>query len=410
MPTRHPSLSQRAAFHAALFGLSAFLLATRAPWDPGAVDGLFGDAISYVEMSRRTFAPVDNPFALRILMPLLVGGVQGVTGLSLQSSWILLTFVAVSVSASIMSELLLRDVKATTFSAFVAGVLILANYWYTLYAYSSPFLVDPLANLITIIAAWLALRMRYLPFALAIVVGAIAKETVLFACPFLLITAIRRSNALRDPRVVKSVLSAAAAVVGYTLVRYWIGLRIDASYVLGAGQGNRSAADNLRFVLSSLSTNNAMMLWGLLGFGWVIGLHHAVRSMGREGPRGDLARYLFWLGAASAAGHIFATDTGRVFAPLVPFIVVFLALSIGRARDETDFQLVLSIVLIYIAAQLNWIDSSHAVFADVVALLIFAAMLWRRGQEVPSDPRDGHDRSTHPPRSQDRTPVGEGSE
>src|SRR5688572_3204851 len=64
----------------------------------------FGDALNYIRMSEQTFAPVDDPFAFRMLTPWLVRHASAVTGIGPDIVWLGLTLTATMAALVVVYE------------------------------------------------------------------------------------------------------------------------------------------------------------------------------------------------------------------------------------------------------------------------------------------------------------------
>src|SRR5437764_10813215 len=168
---------RRVAVYLGLATVSLLNLISYAPLQPNAHEKAWGDALNYYAMSEHTGARVDNPFALRMLSPWLVHLGNKLTGLSLDSLWVGFTFVMLLASAIVFFEFLWSHLKLQLFTSALAAVALACTFWYGPYAFSNPYLVDPLNNLLYLVALWLLFNRKAIWFTVVVSIGTINKET-----------------------------------------------------------------------------------------------------------------------------------------------------------------------------------------------------------------------------------------
>ena len=142
-----------------------------------------GDALKHIEMSEQTFAPVDDPFALRLLTPWLVKQTSAVTGVVPDTVWLALTFTATTCALFVVYEWLRGPLRISAATSTLAVLLLAVTFGYTSYNYGNFWLVDPLTNLAYALALFAAFRGKLIMFTLVMLVGFLNKETVLLLAP-----------------------------------------------------------------------------------------------------------------------------------------------------------------------------------------------------------------------------------
>ncbi|WP_092776887.1 hypothetical protein [Actinokineospora terrae] len=369
-------LKKRFAAWSLLFVVCWVNLVSYVPWRRDAHLGAGGDAVEYFQMSQRTFAPVDNPFALRVLSPWLVHTGHRLTGLSPDTVWIALTFTATLASVIVLHELLRRRFAVSGFVAVVVASMLACTFWYAPYLFGNPWLVDPLNNLFIVLGLWLAFSGRLGWFTAVVVIGSVNKETMLLLAPLYPLLALTRSR-----RVTREVLLGTAAVAfaacAYFAFRTWAIARIGADYNLGTGQANHSLVDNIRFAISTAQGRDHLAIWSVLSFTWLIwlvGLHH----LRRTGAGHPLIPTSAWTLLTCLLGRLMATDTERVFTMMVPIVLIVVAVTLDTLQSPWHRPWIVLLAALYTAIQLRW--TSATLPMEALALLIFTALFtpWHR--------------------------------
>ncbi|UUV30724.1 hypothetical protein NQK81_39175 [Amycolatopsis roodepoortensis] len=76
-----------------------------------------------------------------------------------------------------------KHLKLQPFTSALAAIALGSTFWYDPYAFSNPYLVDPLNNLLYLVALWLLFRRKLVWFTAVVILGAINKETTLLLAP-----------------------------------------------------------------------------------------------------------------------------------------------------------------------------------------------------------------------------------
>ncbi|GAB3152925.1 hypothetical protein GCM10027258_54820 [Amycolatopsis stemonae] len=392
-PVLRETTARRAAVYLTLAMVSLINFISYAPLDVRAHEKAWGDALNYYAMSEHTGAQVDNPFALRMLSPWLVHLAGKVTGLPLDVLWLGFTGVVTLACAVVFFEFCRRHLALHLFTSVLAAIALSCTFWYGPYAFSNPFLADPLNNLLYLIALWLLFKRKLVLFTLVIVVGAINKETTLLLAPLYPLLAWTRARSLRDRQVLFGVLATILATLAYVGFRLWAQNLIGGSYGFGSGQGNKGLASNIVFALSSNKHSEHAALFDTFHFFWIIFGYGLYEQYRRKGPFSPLLVSSVYLTLCCFAGRLVATDTQRVFVMLAPLIIGLVAITLDNQRSDVRRLLVGVLVFLYIALNLQLVPNDLKFLVEVGGLVLFAALIhaqsWlprgRRGTSSPSE-------------------------
>jgi len=364
----------RVAVYLGLATVTLLNLISYAPVQPNAHEKAWGDAAEYYAMSVQTGAQVDNPFALRMLSPWLVHTVNRFTGVSLDSVWLAFTFALVLAAAIVFFEFLWTRLDLRLYTSALAATALACTFWYAPYAFSNPYLVDPLNNLLYLVALWLLFDRRLIWFALVIVVGTINKETTLLLAPLYPLAAWTRSRSLRDKQVVGGLVAVVVAAGLYFAFRLWAQALIGGDYGFGAGQANSGLLSNIRFALSSNKGVDQAALYSTFGFFWLIFAYGLYLEYRRSGTRSLLLVSSVWLGLCCLAGRMVATDTQRVFVMLAPLVIGLVAVVLDRHRGDARRIWVGVVFFLYFAVNYKLASSSTIFLVGLAGLLVFVLL------------------------------------
>lgn len=341
-----------------------------------------GDAISYIRMSEHTFSPVPNPFALRMLSPLIVHELVRFFGLGLNSSWLLLTFAATSAALIFFFKLLYDHFGLTLFTSTIFTILLAFTNYYTFYNYRDIWLVDPLNNLFYVLAITFVLQQRLIAFAAVILLGSVNKETTLLLAPLYPILAWARSGKLDNPEVKRGASALGIAVIFYVLYHLWVQACIGvhgSSYAMLSGQNGHSILENLR---TSLNTNKGQEQWNIFQvfyFLWLLFGYGVYRLYKEFGARNDLLIISGYLLVAVMFGRLFATDAQRVYVMMAQVVFCVCALVLDRFRSESKRLWIVVLSFIYIALNFQWLSQQPAIAANFIAILIMVIVFGDEG-------------------------------
>ncbi len=381
MPRGRPG-AQRFWAYLALGTISLINLISFMPKFPKPHEQAWGDAVNYYRMSEQTGAAVENPFALRMLSPWIVHRGNLLTGLSLDVLWVAFTFVVTLATILVFFEFLRSYLKLQLFTSMLASIALACTFWYAPYAFSNPYLVDPLNNLLYLLAIWFILKRKLIPFAIVIVLGAINKETTLLLAPLYPLIAWTRGRSFRDRDVLGGIGVFVVAVGIYIGYRLWAQNLIGGDYGFGAGQSNSGLLDNIRFALNASKGAGQVELFNTFHFFWLIFGYGLYQQYRRYGLRSELLISSVWLFACCLAGRLVATDTPRVFVMMAPLIVAITAFVLDQQRSEGRRLWVGALFFLYVAMNLRFVGGAAVFWVDAVALLIFAGLV-----SYPTTPR-----------------------
>lgn len=145
--------------------------------------GQRGDALFYMEMARRPFTVTAAPFCYRVLSPLIVW----LLPLGVSPGFLILTFAGLAATAATL-YVYLREFYAHQRALFGVGLFLFSPC--VTWNLQNPYLVDPLSYFFIVLAFLLLRREKWLGLTLALAVGVLAKETVLFVLVFIAAVAI----------------------------------------------------------------------------------------------------------------------------------------------------------------------------------------------------------------------------
>ncbi|WP_033294073.1 hypothetical protein [Amycolatopsis jejuensis] len=367
--------SRRAWTYLALAAVTLINVISHADVQKEAHTRRFGDALSYYQMSVQTGAPVENPFALRMLSPWLVHRAQLLTGLSFDTLWLALTVIATFAAILVFFEFLWNHLRLQLFTAALMAVALSCTFWYAPYAFSNAALVDPLNNLVYVVALWLAFRGRLVAFTIVVVVGALNKETALLLAPLYPVLAWTRRRSLRDRQVLLGLAATVVAIGAYIGYRMWAQQVIGASYGFGAGQANGGLLENFRFALAGGKDTTQLSIFATFHFFWLIfayGLYHLWR---RQGLRSELLVASVWLFGCCLVGRLLATDTGRVFVMMAPIVLAVTAVVLDQHRGEKARLWIGLLIAGYVAVSLRWVPVPAGLVVDLVAGIGFGLLV-----------------------------------
>lgn len=325
-----------------------------------------GDSAFYRDMALGLGDGVPEPFRYRILVPALAA-LSGVEPLVAMRA---ITYASLFLCYG--AWLLMARRLGVGLGPATAGVVVVAFARWQAYHYHNPFLTDALGLLVLTLMLWAALEGFFLLFAAAALVGVMGRETALVMLPAWL---VRRDG-----------WKALLLGVGCVAILWQIRL------LVGPGPGVPDAQAGFD-PLSMLE--GAVLAWGPV---WVLGALGFLLV-----PRAARATlcggFVLVLPLAFAAAHV-ATDTGRMFGLLAPFLALFAALAFDALarRSALVFEAFLLLALVGLlvltptrALPVFWPEAIlHGYawrFTEAGLLLAFVAS-WRLRDELESGWRD----------------------
>jgi hypothetical protein len=334
--------------------------------------GAFGDALRYIEMSERTFAPVENPFALRLLTPWLVRRASALTDVAPDTVWLAFTFAATTGALIVVYEWLRGAVSISAGTSLFATVLLAVTFNYTSYNYGNFWLVDPLNNLVFALGLLLVFHRRLLLFVLVVLIGFVNKETALFLLPLYPMLAWARSGRLRDRAAWLGVAAGAVVVACYLAFHSWAQAKVGPT----ATWGGESIIDIARAVLPRRQGREHLAVFGIFGFLWLVfgyGLYRQHRAAGFRSPLLLASGYLF---LCCMVGRTQAADTERVYVLLAPLVVAVAATVFDTWRSEGRRMWMWVLGGLYAALSFGWVTGETAVVVTIVGAAGFVVLLY----------------------------------
>jgi hypothetical protein len=337
----------------------------------------YGDALNYIRMSEETFAPVDDPFALRMLTPWLVRQASGFTGVGPDIVWLGLTLTATMAALVVVYEWMRGPLDVSPSISLFATMLLSVTYYYTSYNYGNFWLVDPLNNLACALALFFAFRGNLVWFTATLIIGFLNKETVLLLAPLYPLLAWSRTGRLRDRTVVLAMAANVVIGAAYLVFRTWAQTNIGEH---GSHLGGDISAV-ARAVLSSRPGVEHIAVFSIFGFLWVTWALGLRQHYQRFGLRSDLLLTSAFVLVCCLVGRTQATDTERVFVMVAPLIVGVAATVFDTWRNEAARLWTWGLGLLYAAVQLSWVTGQTAVLVSLAAALGFLYLQTRRPAE-----------------------------
>src|ERR1700683_5294027 len=335
-----------------------------------------GDARYYIAMSKHTFARVPNPYAFRLLSPLVVHELQKLPFLGLGSSWFLLTFVATNLAVIVFFKLLRDHFKLGLFTSATLSIMLACTYNYTSYNYMDMWLVDPVNNLVYMLALYFALERRLALFMVTVVIGSINKETAILLAPLYPILEWVRSGTWKQRVVVRSGVTTVAAVGLYLVFHALMLAKLGvAGYQFGSGINGHSVLDNIRFSFSLRQKVEEAAIFGVFQFLWFVFGYGLYRLYKLRGMRHELFIVSAYFLAVALVGRLFATDTERVYVMMAPVVAGVAALIFDRFQSEQQRMWLWLLAFTYLALNFQWMHGDAAWLTNVAALVAFIVAL-----------------------------------
>jgi hypothetical protein len=335
-----------------------------------------GDARYYIAMSRHTLAHVPNPYAFRLLSPFIVHELQKLPLLGLSSSWLLLTFVATNLAIIVFFNLLYDHFKLSLFTSTVFAVMLACTYNYSLYNYTDIWLVDPVNNLVYVLAFYFAVTRKLVAFMVTVLIGSINKETAVMLAPLYPVLDWVRTGQWKSREVARS--SAAAVIViglylGYhAVVMAKLG---SAGYQFGSGVNGHSVMDNIRFSLSLRKNVEQLAIFQVFQFLWFVFAYGLYRLYKAYGVRSELLAVSAYFLLVVIVGRMFATDTERVYVMLAPAVLGISALIYNGFRTEQQRLWVALVAFAYLVLNFQWLSGDTSILLNLAVIVVFILAL-----------------------------------
>lgn len=335
-----------------------------------------GDALSYIQMSQRWFPPVDNPFAMRLLSPTIVKLAIDQLGMNLNHAWLLLTFIATTLSVIVFYHFMRHVIRVTPYMSVILTLMLTVTYSYTLFNYFDFWLVDPLNNLVYVLALIFLFRSQWTAFYVTLAIGALNKEVALFLLPLGPIFSYLKHNSWQHREVKATIIGFVATCLAYIIFRKTVVQFIpeNYTYALFHGTEHRTWAENIRFALSH--NKDIYTLFHIFDFLWVFFFYGLYRIYQAQGWRSPLFLTSIYLLATVVFGRFFATDANRVFVMAAPMVFAVTGTLLSTAQESPENERWLLIfAFIYVASQLGWLQQPGVLAGSALVLLAFTIRL-----------------------------------
>lgn len=341
-----------------------------------AIKTPYGDAHNYIAMSQHTFAHVHNPFAFRLMSPLIVHELMKLPGVGLNTGWFILTFVATSLAIMVFFSLLHDRLKLSTFTSTVFSVMLACTYQYSLWNYQAIWMVDALNNLFYVVALYCLLARRLWAFMAVILLGSLNKETTLMLAPLYPLLALLRTGSWKARETVSSTLAAIGVGVVYFAYHMAVLAKLGGgAYQFGSGYDGHSVTFWIMAVLNSRKTIEQLTMFQVFQYLWFVFAYSLYRIYKAYGIRSEWFVISVYMLATAMLGRMFATDTERVYVMIAPAVLAVCAIVFNGFVTEQQRQWVCALVFLYLALNFEWLTGQNAVFANVIAIAIFIMAL-----------------------------------
>jgi uncharacterized membrane protein len=347
---------------------SFFSLASYGRFQHNARETASNDALKYLRMSEQTFAPVDDPFALRLLTPWLVGKTSRTTGVAPDTVWLLLTFTAITVALLVVYEWLRGTLGISQSTSILATLLLATTHYFAGYNFNNFWLVDPLTTLALALALFFAFNRRLASFVL---VGMVNKETILLAAPLYPLIGYARTHRIRDREFLTGVAAVGFVAVCYLTFRMWAQSKIgEHGTYLGTDVTNIARA-----VLSSRHGREHLAVFSVFHFLWVVFAYGLYQQYRQSGWRSELLSASALILGCCLLGRLQATDVERVFAMMGPLIVGVAATVLDEWRADDRHPWIWGLGGVYAALSFGWVTGETAVVVNFVAAGAFLMLV-----------------------------------
>lgn len=328
-----------------------------------------GDGANYIQMAQETFAPVENPFALRILSPLFVHIVKKNSFLGWDATWYLLTFSALFASAAMLYGFMRRHLKLSALISTFFVLFLLHTSCYTQFHFHDPFRIDPLNNLLWIAALYALFSDRYKTFCLILMIGFMNKEVILFLAPLYPLFMVIRHGKLLHRDVGKSVLAIGAVVLAFFAYRTALVHRLGTDYTMMAAYERSALATVTDAVEHQKGIYAIIFVFSFLWVFFFYGLYELFRTYGWRNRYLIGSLYLF---AALLFGRLFARDANRVFSMMAPLLIPISGVFFSSHITRKGYLWLPILLLAYAAINLGWVPQKE--YQIMISIVVLCAM------------------------------------
>jgi hypothetical protein len=348
-----------------------------------------GDAACYIKMAEHTFAQTENPFALRILTPLVVHIIKKNSNqcLGWDFTWYLVTFSAIFGSAVIFYKFLHSHLKLDRLISTFFTLFLLHTFCYTQFHFQDPFRVDPLNNLLWMAALYSLFKDKYLIFCLIVTIGFTNKEVILLLAPLYPIFMIIKNRTLWHRDTAVSVLAVGAIFSAYFIYR-----TVLTNYIGVCDYAMLSAYDYTPYKTLTDAIEHQKDLYAIFNvfsFLWIMFFYGLYEIFKKYGWRNRYLISALYLCAALLFGRIFARDANRVFSMMAPLVIAVAALFFSACIKSRRHLMAPVLLLAYASINLGWIPQKEYQIMLCIAVLWMVATGYSDGckqLELPDTP------------------------
>jgi hypothetical protein len=250
-----------------------------------------GDSFSYITMIEGNWSGTPSPFRFRVLVPLIaslapfspVDALRFITYASLFASYILILLICSKAGL---------DIKTSV----IGLVAVWSSMWH-FYFYYNPYLTDAFGLMAMCIMIYAAMKRKFVPFLIAVIIGTLARETVLFLAPVWFVTKENK----------RGVIILIAGAIVFLAPRYFLAFS-DPVSTLSNGLNASGVLQNPAAFVGKIFYS-----WGFVWITALIGMIY----LPNETFKVIFISFLCML-LCGVATSLFATDTTRMFNIFAP--------------------------------------------------------------------------------------------
>jgi len=330
-----------------------------------------GDAAAYITMAEHPFTPVENPFGLRILTPLLVRGLRQVSGNTLpwDACWYVITLFALFGSIVFFYKFLRDHLKLDWGASTLAGLFLLSTFAYSAFQLQEPFRIDAVDNLFWMMALYYLFRDRYLVFNVILVVGFINKEVILFLAPLFPIFMLMRYGKISDRRVIRSIL------IMFFVIGLYLAFRLPLAHNLDGGKYTlMTTYDQTMWgtIMDALEHGkDVYALFFVFGFMWIVFFMALYEMFKRYGWKNRYLVASLYLCSVILFGRLFARDSNRVFSMLAPMVLSLSTVYLSTCFRGDVVRWGSAFLLAYMSISMGWVpERPFQIFLNLAVLFV----------------------------------------
>jgi hypothetical protein len=307
---------------------------------------------------------VPRPFAYRLLGPYMAG----LLPIDTDSAFLLISL-SLSVILLVLFYSFLCRLGIDPRAALLVTVLYSLNYYqFSYHIYNFFQVVDLLTLVLVIVLLWAMLSLRWMLFAVALVVGAVCRETPLIMVPVALVFLIERR--LVTAEGLKLLLAVIPAVVVFVSMRFLI------PYSGGMGLIEALTVHISKFKIPTTWLNIFVRPFTPLTFLAIVYMREFIDFYKRR-------LHLVCLFALVAISTAFGTDTERLMAPA--FVVFYIPLAMIIQSKMRENRVFMAFLIVVVAARAYYYllapdvlptDSSERIAATLPAVIVAIAGYW----------------------------------